>query len=70
MRERAVKLSRAIPVARTARVEGGATLGRLDHETQAFGLAAPAGVMSKTGIAGRFWKASRHNVQSWHWLPI
>jgi FAD/FMN-containing dehydrogenase len=37
---------------RTARAEGGARLGDLDHETQAFGLAAPLGVVSATGIAG------------------
>lgn len=38
--------------ARTARVEPGVTLGELDHETQAFGLATPVGINSTTGIAG------------------
>jgi FAD/FMN-containing dehydrogenase len=40
------------PASRTARVQGGATLGDVDHETHAFGLAVPAGIISKTGIAG------------------
>jgi len=38
--------------ARLARVSPGATLGDVDHETQAFGLATPTGINSTTGIAG------------------
>jgi FAD/FMN-containing dehydrogenase len=34
------------------RAQGGCTLGDLDRETQVFGLAVPAGVVSTTGIAG------------------
>ncbi|WP_299495407.1 FAD-binding oxidoreductase [uncultured Shewanella sp.] len=34
------------------RVEAGTLLGKLDHETQAFGLAVPVGTVSVTGIAG------------------
>jgi FAD/FMN-containing dehydrogenase len=37
---------------RTARVQGGATLGDVDRETHLYDLAVPAGVVSKTGIAG------------------
>ena len=37
---------------RTAHVEPGVTLGELDNETQAFGLATPVGINSTTGIAG------------------
>jgi FAD/FMN-containing dehydrogenase len=38
--------------ARTARAQGGCTLGDLDRETQRHGLATPLGVVTKTGIAG------------------
>lgn len=40
------------PQARTAQVEPGATLGDLDRESQAFGLATPVGINSTTGVAG------------------
>ena len=43
---------RVNPGARTAHVGPGATLGDLDHETQAFGLATPLGINSTTGVAG------------------
>src|SRR5438105_7259520 len=38
--------------ARVAHVQGGALLGDVDRETQLFGLVAPGGVVSDTGIAG------------------
>jgi len=40
------------PEARTARVQAGATWGDVDRETQVFGLIAPGGVVSETGVAG------------------
>src|SRR5438874_4562998 len=43
---------RVDPVHRTARAEAGATWGDFDRETQAFGLAAPGGQISTTGVSG------------------
>ncbi len=43
---------RVDPAARRAHVEGGATWGDVDRETQAFGLATPGGLISDTGVAG------------------
>lgn len=40
------------PVNKRAHVGPGATLGDLDHESQAFGLAVPTGINSTTGISG------------------
>jgi len=40
------------PDARTARVLGGSLVGDVDHATGAFGLAAPFGIISTTGVGG------------------
>jgi FAD/FMN-containing dehydrogenase len=40
------------PRAGTARVQGGATWGDVDRETQVYGLATTGGVVSATGVAG------------------
>jgi FAD/FMN-containing dehydrogenase len=43
---------RVDPEQQTVRAEAGCTWGDLDHATHAFGLAAPGGIISTTGIAG------------------
>jgi FAD/FMN-containing dehydrogenase len=40
------------PERRSARAQGGCTLGDIDRETQRHGLATPLGVVTETGIAG------------------
>jgi hypothetical protein len=47
-----LKAVRVDPAARTARAGGGVLLGELDRVTQRFGLAAPSGIVSHTGIGG------------------
>ena len=48
----AMKGARVDAARRTVRAEPGLTLGELDRETQAFGLATTLGTVSKTGISG------------------
>ena len=43
---------RVDPQKRTARAQAGVLLGELDRETQQFGLAVPAGIVTHTGLAG------------------
>lgn len=43
---------RVDPDRQTAVAQAGATMGDLDHESQAFGLATPGGIVSTTGIGG------------------
>ena len=43
---------RVDPAAGTVRVQAGVVLGELDRETQAFGMAVPAGIVTTTGVAG------------------
>jgi FAD/FMN-containing dehydrogenase len=43
---------RVDPMNRTVRVEAGCRWGEVDHATQPFGLAVPAGIVANTGVAG------------------
>jgi FAD/FMN-containing dehydrogenase len=47
-----MKGTRVDPEAGTARAQAGVLLGELDRETQEFGLAVPAGIVTHTGLAG------------------
>jgi FAD/FMN-containing dehydrogenase len=55
---------------RTARVQGGATWGDLDRETQVFGLATPGGVVSTTGVAGLTLHGGMGHLRSKHGLSL
>ncbi len=48
----AMKGIRVDPETQTVRAQAGVLLGELDQETQAFGLAVPAGIVTHTGLAG------------------
>jgi FAD/FMN-containing dehydrogenase len=58
------------PAARTVRVQGGATWGDLDRETQLFGLAVPGGVVSTTGVAGLTLHGGVGHLRRKHGLSI
>ena len=47
-----MKNVRVDPIKKVARVGGGATWGDVDHATYPFGLAAPGGIISTTGVGG------------------
>src|SRR5262249_50726488 len=58
------------PSTQTVRVQGGATLGDLDRETQLYGLAVPAGVVSTTGVAGLTLHGGAGHLRRKHGLSI
>src|SRR6266700_3001926 len=47
-----MKYARVDPVTRTVTVGGGCTWGDVDHAAHVFGLAAPSGIISTTGVGG------------------
>ncbi|MGZ4333384.1 MAG: FAD-binding oxidoreductase [Gaiellaceae bacterium] len=58
------------PAIQTVRVQGGATWGDLDRETQLFGLAVPGGVVSTTGVAGLTLHGGVGHLRRKHGLSI
>jgi FAD/FMN-containing dehydrogenase len=58
------------PAARAVRVQGGATWGDVDHETQAFGLATPGGVVATTGVAGLTLHGGMGHLRRKHGLSL
>jgi FAD/FMN-containing dehydrogenase len=58
------------PATGRVRVQGGATLGDVDRETQLFGLAVPAGVVSTTGVAGLTLHGGAGHLRRKHGLTI
>ena len=58
------------PATQTVRVQGGATWGDLDRETQLFGLAVPGGVVSTTGVAGLTLHGGVGHLRRKHGLSI
>ena len=58
------------PRRRTVRVQGGATWGDCDRETQLFGLAVPGGVVSTTGVAGLTLHGGLGHLRRKHGLSI
>ncbi len=58
------------PTTRTVRVQGGATWGDADRETQLFGLAVPGGVVSTTGVAGLTLHGGVGHLRRKHGLTI
>lgn len=58
------------PATRIVRVQGGATWGDCDRETQLFGLAVPGGVVSTTGVAGLTLGGGLGHLRRAHGLSI